>query len=267
MPHPRERSTVSRRDFLRRSLVAGAAYPSLAAILAACRDTTQPTTPTVDGTVTETPARLGPGGIPIASPENPVELPLHDDVPAIADGLSNEAGPLRIFNWNDYIYKKVLKAFEAEYGVEIEYTQFTGMSEAMTKIQNGTVDFDLFFPTVENLPKLVAGKLIQPLNPSYIPNIANVWPTLADPWYDRGGRYTVPYMTWKTGIGYRRDFVDDPGALAQPFDVFWTSATAARWGCSTSTARRSACRSFASGTTSTPRTPPRSRPRWTSSSS
>jgi spermidine/putrescine transport system substrate-binding protein len=48
-----------------------------------------------------------------------------------------------------------------------------------------------------------------------------VWPYLQDPWYDRGSLYTVPYLTWKTGIGYRRDFVDDPGTLDMPFDVFW----------------------------------------------
>jgi spermidine/putrescine transport system substrate-binding protein len=201
---------LTRRAFLQRSAIAGLGITGLVGGLASCRE--------------RTPGPTAGGGTPtpgLASPENPVTLPLYDDVPAIADGLSPEAGPLRIFNWNDYIYKKVLKAFEAEYGVEIEYTQFAGMNEAMSKVQNDTVRFDLFFPTIENLPKLVAAKKLQPLNLSYLPNLQNVWPQLRDPWYDRGPRYSVPYMTWKTGIGYRRDHVDDPGGLDVPFDIYW----------------------------------------------
>ncbi|HXF71278.1 MAG TPA: spermidine/putrescine ABC transporter substrate-binding protein [Actinomycetota bacterium] len=203
---------MSRREFLRRSAATTLGLTGLSAVLAACRE------------------RAPAGGaaaptVGLASPDNPVTLPLYDDLPPIEDGLSPEPGPLRIFNWNDYIYKKVLKAFEAEYGVEIEYTQFSGMNEAIAKVQNDTVRFDLFFPTIENLPKLVAAKKIQPLNHSYIPNLRNVWPRLRDPWYDRGSRYSVPYMTWKTGIGYRRDHVDDPGRLPMPFDIYWD----ARW--------------------------------------
>ncbi len=223
MPHPKERPSLSRRDFLRRAAAAGIALPSMSAILAACKDSS---TGTPSGTGTQT----GAGGIALASPDNPVELPLYDDIPAIADGLSPEAGPLRVYNWNDYIYKKVIKQFEAEYDVEVEFTQFAGMAEAMNKVQAGTIKWDLFFPTIENVAKLVAAKSVQPWNRSYISNIGNIWPSLADPWYDKGGRYTLPYLTWKTGIGYRTDFVDDPGTYDMPFDIFWDTKYAGKVG-------------------------------------
>jgi len=216
MTHPKERPPVSRREFLRRAATAGIALPTLSAILAACQDSTSG-----PATSNGTSAELGPGGIPLASPDNPVTLPRYEDVQPIADGLSPETGPLRIYNWNGYVYKKVMNKFEDEFGVEIEYTQFEGMAEAMSKVQNGTVDFDLFFPTVENIPKLVAGKKIQPVNHTYLANLENIWPFLRDPWYDKGGQYTVPYLTWKTGIGYRRDLVSDPGEYPMPFDIFW----------------------------------------------
>jgi len=213
MAHPNERPTHSRREFLRRSAATGLALPSLGAILAACRDSSTDTggpSPSV-----------GAGGIPLASPNEPVTLPLYDDVPAIGDGLIQEAGPLRVYNWNDYIYKKVIKQFEAEFGVEVEYTQFSGMAEAMNKVQNETIQWDLFFPTVENVAKLVAAKRIQPLNQTYMTNLSNVWSFFQDPWYDQGAQYSMPYLTWKTGIGYRRDFVDDPATYEMPFDIFW----------------------------------------------
>jgi spermidine/putrescine transport system substrate-binding protein len=219
--HPKERPTMtgglSRREFMRRAGAAGIVLPSLSAILAACSDST----PGGGGGGTE---------VELVSPKNPMTLPLHEDVPAIADGLALEAGPLRVYNWDDYVYKKVLNRFEEEFGVPIEYTQFTGMSEAISKIQNGSIEWDVFFPTVENIEKLANAKRVQPLNPSYLPNLQNVWPQLQDPWYDKGSRYTVPYLTWKTGIGYRRDFVDDPSTLDQPFDIFWDPKYAGKVG-------------------------------------
>jgi spermidine/putrescine transport system substrate-binding protein len=221
--HPRygDGGSISRREFLRRSAAAGVALPTLSAILAACGGSS------TSGTGGE----ASSGALQLARPDSPVTLPLYDDIPAIADGLKPETGPLRIYNWNDYIYKKVLNRFEDEFGVKIEYTQFTGMSEAISKIQSGTVSFDLFFPTIENVGKLVAAKLIQPLNHSYLPNFQqNIWPSLQDPFYDRGARYSVPYMTWKTGIGYRADQVPDPGKLAAPLDAFWDPKYAGKIG-------------------------------------
>jgi spermidine/putrescine transport system substrate-binding protein len=213
--------SLTRRELLRRSALAGLAVPSLSTILAACGGSA-----TQAGGSSDT-----SGALALAAPDNPVTLPLYDDVPAVADGLKPEAGPLRIYNWNDYIYKKVLNKFQDEFGVEIEYTQFTEMSEAIGKIQNGVVDFDIFFPTIENLGKLVAAKLLQPINHSYLPNFqANIWPQLQSPFYDIDARYSAPYMTWKTGIGYRADQVPDPATLSNPLDIFWDQKYAGKIG-------------------------------------
>jgi spermidine/putrescine transport system substrate-binding protein len=222
MTHPNEPPTHSRREFLRRAAAAGIVLPSMGAILAACRDSSTDTGGPSPST--------GEGGIALATPDTPVTLPLYDDVPGIDDGLTQEAGPLRIYNWNDYIYKKVIKQFKAEFGVEVEYTQFAGMAEAMNKVQNETIQWDLFFPTVENVAKLVAAKRVQPWNHTYITNLPNVWANFQDPWYDQGAQYTMPYLTWKTGIGYRTDFVDDPASYDVPFDIFWDTKYAGKVG-------------------------------------
>jgi spermidine/putrescine transport system substrate-binding protein len=217
--HPRERGSYSRREFLRRSAAAGIALPTMGAILAAC------------GGSSSGGGADGATAVPLARPDEPVTLPVYDDLPPIADDLPLEKGPLKIYNWNDYVYKKVLNRFQDEYGVEIEYTQFSGMSEAISKIQSGTVGFDVFFPTIENLGKLAAAKLIQPINHSYLPNLEkNIWPELRDPFYDQGSVYTAPYLTWKTGIGYRADSVPDPAELDNPLDIFWDPRYAGKIG-------------------------------------
>ncbi len=46
----------------------------------------------------------------------------------------------------------------------------------------------MFFPTPIVIGKVVAGKLLQPINKSYITNFANVWTALQDPFYDKGSQ-------------------------------------------------------------------------------
>jgi spermidine/putrescine transport system substrate-binding protein len=74
-----------------------------------------------------------------------------------------------------------------------------------------------------NIVDLIAQKLLQPLNHSYLPNLdKNIWPELQDPFYDRGSRYTVPYVVWLDGIGWRNDKVkEDIGGMDVPWDIFW----------------------------------------------
>jgi len=200
----------------------------MSAFLAACGN--QGTTPTASSAAgsggSSTP--LGPGGIPLARRTNPVTLPLYDDNAAIADGLSAETGgTLNIYNWADYLYPSLAKQFGKKYGVDVKISTFNSMDEAIAKLQTGAVEYDVFFPTTDRLPQLVAAKLLQPLNMSYIPNLqANVWPEFVSPFYDKPGdgettaRYTVPYTIYSTGISWRNDHVTlDVPSLG--WDAFW----------------------------------------------
>jgi spermidine/putrescine transport system substrate-binding protein len=162
----------------------------------------------------------------LARPDNPVRHPLYDDNPAIASGLEPEGGPLKIYNWNGYLWPRIKKDFGKEYGVKVEETYFSTMDEAITKISSGAIEFDVFFPTPDRISRLVVGRLLQPLNHDYLPNLAKtVWPSLQDPFYDKGSQYTVPYTIYTTGIGYRADRVKTtPWDLENPYDIYWDEA-------------------------------------------
>jgi spermidine/putrescine transport system substrate-binding protein len=206
--HPRE-SRYGRREFLGRSAVGLVGLSSLSTLLAACGGS--------DGG--------SASDLQIATPSNPVTHSLYDDNPMIASGLEPESGTLRIYNWNGYLDPKTKKAFEKEYGVKVEETFFDTMDEAIAKLSSGAVDFDVFFPTTDRLGRLVVGKQLQPLNQTYLPNLANVWASVRDPWYDKGSQYTVPYVTWTTGIGYRTDKIaTTPAQLSNPYEIYWDEA-------------------------------------------
>jgi spermidine/putrescine transport system substrate-binding protein len=215
--HPRQRpSALSRRDFLRRSLGVAVALPSAAAILAAC---SKPGTTNSGGGAT------GDGKRVLARPDNPVTLPMTQD--PIPTDTPIEGGTLNVYNWDAYMYKKVLKAFEDEYGVTVEWTTFNNMEEGIQKLVAGQVEADVFFPTTDYIARLVEADLMQPLNHELIPNLAaNVWPVFNDPgpYYDLGWRYSVPYTIYTTGVAYRRDRIDDADASALGYDMFFEPA-------------------------------------------
>jgi spermidine/putrescine transport system substrate-binding protein len=167
---------------------------------------------------------LAPGGLPLARPDNPVQLPIYPDNPRIASGLEPESGPLQLYNWAEYMNRAVIKSFEKKYGVGVELSTFSTLDEAIAKLTSGAVGYDVFVPTQPFISMLVAGKILQPLNLTYIPNLhKDVWRSLQSPWYDVGSRYTVPYTIFSTGIAWRNDFLPDydPTKFANPYDSLW----------------------------------------------
>ena len=213
--HSPHRRPMSRREFLRRAAAAGVAIPSASAILAACANNDN--AGSGGGTAST-------AGVELARPDHPVTLPLADDNPPIEDGLDDEAGPLRIYGYADYIWKKDRNRFSEQFGVDIEYTSFETPEEMIAKLQAQGSSFDLLCTiTIENVGKLATGGLIQPLNQTYLSNFeANAWATVRDPFYDKGSRYTVPYAIYSTGIAYRNDKVkEDLSQLDNPYDALW----------------------------------------------
>ena len=204
----------SRRQFLRLAGTA-AAVPLVGGALGAC--VRQPGSRTINGALT------------IASPEHPVQWPISAGNEPIKDNLTPERNAtLRLYNYADYIGPAVIKAFEkkyAKYNVNVTVSTFNDTDEAITKIRTGAVPYDIYFPSYDQISRLVAAELIRPLNHSYLTNIDNVWPAFQNPWYDQRWRYTVPYTVYTTGIGWRTDMVKtDIASLANPYDTLWNSA-------------------------------------------
>jgi spermidine/putrescine transport system substrate-binding protein len=214
--HPREPKGFGRgfgrREFLERSALGVLGLTVAGPLLAACGGGD-------DGAFT-------PPDLKFARPDNPVTHPIFADIPVIASGLEPEGGPLKIYNWNGYLWPRILKDFGKEYGVKTQLSTFSTMDEAVAKIASGAVEYDVFFPTPDRISPLVLGKTLQPLNHDYIPNLQNtIWRSLRDPFYDKGSRYTVPYTIYTTGIGYRVDKVKTtPWDLDNPYDIYWDKA-------------------------------------------
>ncbi len=220
--HPREGWTedgrpagLSRRSFLKRGAAAGLLAAGSGPLLEACGTASGPGSGTGGGPTSN--------GIPLPRPNHPVTWPVFKDNQPIKSGLAPEQGAtLRIFNWVAYLNPQIMKDFGKKYNCKVELTTFNNMDEAMAKLRTGQLSFDIFFPTVDVMGQLVEGKLIQPINHSYIPNIAQAWPDFTSPFYDGHWQYTVPYTIYTTGIAWRKDHVpENPYTMAHPWAMPW----------------------------------------------
>jgi spermidine/putrescine transport system substrate-binding protein len=231
MPHPKDRPGLTRGQFLR-GAAAAAVGVGAAGTLAACENTTTPIGACEDGGVAGgsnlvEPKPVGPGGAPLPRNDNSVTWAITDDNPMIAEGGQPEGGTLRLFNYADYLYPALARKFEDEFDCKVELATYNSADEAIAKLASGVVDYDVILGlSGSNIVNLMARQLLQPLNHSYLPNLEkNIWPELADPFYDRGSRYTVPYVVWQDGIGWRNDKLrEDIAAMDVPWDIFWEAA-------------------------------------------
>jgi spermidine/putrescine transport system substrate-binding protein len=207
---------VTRRTMLRRSAGGAAALAGSSWLLAACGSSSSSSSSAASTTAKSSP------DLPISSKKRPITLPIFSDNKPIPSGRSPEKGPLIIYDWAFYLSPAVVKSFEQKYGVTAQVTTFASIDEALNKISSGAITPDVWVPDSEHIYQLAQSKLIQPINHSYIPNLDTVIPAAADPWYDRGARYTSPNYINTFGIGWRNDLVKiDPGSMSNPWNVFW----------------------------------------------
>jgi len=226
--HPHEHR-LTRRNLMRGALGAGAAM-GVAGVAAGCANTTTAVgsgsgggeSPAVKKFVVAKPT--GPDGLPLPRTDNAVTWAITDDNPPIAGGLQPEGGTLNLYNYADYIWPGLVKRFEKQYNCSVKIATYNSSDEAAAKLAAGAVDFDVVIGLSANqMVGFVAQQLMKPLTHSYLPNLVkNIWPALQDPFYDRGARYTVPYVVWMDGIGWRNDKIGkDIAGMKVPWDIFW----------------------------------------------
>jgi spermidine/putrescine transport system substrate-binding protein len=172
---------ISRRVLLEQISKVGAAA-ALAPIIAACGGGGASPSASAAGS-SSAPGSLGPSAAaptPVPSPES----------------------ELIVYNWLDYIGPDVIPSFEDKYGVKVQYELFDDIEVAYAKLGEDGNGYDVSFPISVDIPRFREAGTIIELDQSLLPNLVNLGPEWADPGYDPGNAYSVPYVWWTTGIGY-----------------------------------------------------------------
>ncbi|MEU0368975.1 extracellular solute-binding protein [Streptomyces sp. NPDC006283] len=130
-------------------------------------------------------------------------------------------GDLVYFNWADFVDPAIFAGFEKEYGVKVVQSNFDSMEGMAAKLNAGN-RYDIIFPTAKWAQRLTEGHRLRRIDHSRLRNADAVlahYDYFADPWYDPGSRYTLPFTMYKTGIGWRKDKIGDD--LSGSWDDLW----------------------------------------------
>jgi len=149
-----------------------------------------------------------------APPETEAAEPEEDlDYPECA--VDEVDGDLFIYNWAEYIQPKELKAFGEEYGVNVTMDAYDSNEAMQPIITAGNSGYDLIVPSDYMVSILRSAESLMPLNQDAIPNAANLLPEFADPEYDPGNTYSMPYQWGTTGLAV------DTEVLGDDFELSW----------------------------------------------
>lgn len=136
-------------------------------------------------------------------------------------GCGSSTTTLTVFNWFDYIDESVIKMFEEETGIKVNYTMFTTNEEMFAKLEKSAGSYDVIFPSDYIIERMIKEDMLAELDVSAMPNLENLIEWCRRPDYDPEGKYSVPYMWGTVGILYDPDKVDGGeidswGALMDP---------------------------------------------------
>jgi putrescine transport system substrate-binding protein len=138
------------------------------------------------------------------------EAVVQTPAPAPVTAAPAEEPLLNIYNWPDYIPEDMIAAFEKETGIKVNYDTFETNEALHAKLVAGNTGYDIVVPGAVFAKPQIEGGLLQPLDKSKIPNLANLDPAVmktlvkADP----DNKYLVPWAWSFTTVGINRTKVE-----------------------------------------------------------
>ena len=115
---------------------------------------------------------------------------------------------LTIYSWEDMFPPEIIKGFEAETGITVNYAVFDTDETMLTKLQETKGgEYDLIIADDYIIESAIAEGLVQKLDLSKIKNYSNINPIYQGQFYDPTNAYTIPY-----GAGVQT-IVYDPAAI------------------------------------------------------
>ena len=143
---------------------------------------------------------------------------------ACAETVNSEDKPvLNIFTWEGYIdYETVIKPFEEETGIKVNYATFASneeMAEKLKAAEGG--DYDIILASDYMLNTVREAGLMQKFDTSIVTNYGNLNADFTHQYFDPDNEYVVPYVSGIPLIVYNPAEVD---VEIKGFNDLWNPA-------------------------------------------
>ncbi|CAN5223860.1 spermidine/putrescine ABC transporter substrate-binding protein [soil metagenome] len=108
---------------------------------------------------------------------------------------------LNVFVWYEEVPDFVIKKFEAETGIKVNFSTYDSNETLYAKLKATTTPgYDVIEPSGYYVDRMRHDGMLEKLDKSKLTNYSNLNPELIDTGYDPGGNYSVPYLWGVTGI-------------------------------------------------------------------
>jgi len=118
-------------------------------------------------------------------------------------------GVVNVYNWGEYIDESILRDFEEETGITVNYDTFDTNEGLYSVLSMGGVDYDVIIPSDYMVSRMIDEGMLEKLDFGNIPNISLISDEYKNREYDPTGEYTVPYLGGVTGIIYNSAVIKD----------------------------------------------------------
>lgn len=123
-----------------------------------------------------------------------------------------------VYNWGEYIDPSILKDFQKETGIKVNYDTYASNEDLYIKMTQSQDKYDVIVPSDYMIERLIKEDLIQEINFENIPNFSGVEDILKNPSFDPENKYSVPYFWGTVGIVYNKSEVKDK---VDSWDILW----------------------------------------------
>lgn len=122
---------------------------------------------------------------------------------------AEEEKVLNIYNWGDYIADDTVANFEKETGIKVRYDLFDSNEALHAKLVAGMSGYDIVVPGSHFAKMQIQAGLLQTLDKSKIPNLANLDPAIQAQLakMDPGNEHIVDWLWGYTTVGINADKV------------------------------------------------------------
>ena len=136
----------------------------------------------------------------------------------MATGCGDKRPTINVYNWGDYMDTSIIKDFEEEYNIKVNYSTFATNEDMYVKLKQGGTSYDVLFPSDYMIERMVSEDMLVKLDKNNISNIKNVEEKFLGLDFDPNDEYSIPYMWGTVGIIYNKKMVDDK---VDSWDILW----------------------------------------------
>lgn len=127
---------------------------------------------------------------------------------------------LNVYNWSNYMPPEIIKQFEKETGIHVNYSTFSGNDELYAKLKAApNAGYDVIVPSNYFVSRMSSQGMLHKLDKSKLSNFKFLNTALLNKPFDSNNQYSLPYFWGTTAIVVNKNYIN-PSSV-QKFSDLW----------------------------------------------